>query len=282
MPLAYHYQIRGPWQEGLNVFTIAQTTFKDSAASAHSRAAEGEILSGQAMLYCCVGNFAEAITSARRGLAVLRLAGQENRTLFCLNILGIVYYDLGDYVLAEQHFKQALMLAEKVRDKPRISALLGNLAIVEVEIGHYLNAEKRYRELTELHRRDKNYDNLAAVLSDLGDLLRITNRLDEAVNVLGEGLRLAEELGAGYVIPTLLLSLGRAHLKQQAYERADAVLSRAYDEAQKIGSLRLQAESLYELGRLALRNNVFEDNALRDNLLSRYGRGRAPSFSWLL
>jgi predicted ATPase/DNA-binding SARP family transcriptional activator len=253
MPLAYYYQIRGPWQEGLKVFTEALEVFKNADRLPRSQAAEGEILSGQTMLHCCVGKFAEAITSAQRGLELLRQASKEDRTLFCLNILGIVYYDTGQYALAEQHFKQALVVAKKVRDKPRTEAIMGNLAIVEVETGHLLNAEKHYRELIELHRSEKNYDSLASVSSDLGDLLRITHRLEEAEKVLVEGVSLAEELGLGYVVPTLLVSLGRTYLELKAYEQARAVLSRALVKSREIGSLRLEAESLYELGTLALR-----------------------------
>lgn len=253
MPLAYYYQIRGPWQEGLKVFTQAREVFEDTNVSRHSLAAEGEILSAQTMLYCCVGKFTEAIQSAQRGLEVLRRAGKENRTLFCLNILGITYYDTGQYALAEQHFKQALVVAKKVKDKPRIAALIGNLAIVEVETGHLLNAEKRYRELIELHRSEKNYDSLVSVSSDLGDLLRITHRLEEAEKVLVEGVNLAEELGLAYVLPTLLVSLGRTYLELKAYDQARTVLLNALTKAREIGSLRLEAESLYELGTLALR-----------------------------
>jgi predicted ATPase/DNA-binding SARP family transcriptional activator len=253
IPFAYYYQIGGSWQEGLEVFTRSRRAFRDVTVTPHSRAAEGEVVSGQAMLHCCVGNFVEAIAAAQEGLALLQQVGKVEKTIVCLNILGIAHFDTGHYTLSRTSFEQALRLAQHYGDKGRVTALLGNLGVVEIEAGHLLVAEQRYKELSNLYRQDKNDDGLVAVLSDLGDLLRMMGRFDEAKSILEEGLHKAEVLRSEYVIPSLLLGLGWLYLEQKYLDKAHDFLSRALAKSREIGSLRLEAESLQALGTLELR-----------------------------
>jgi predicted ATPase/DNA-binding SARP family transcriptional activator len=272
IPFAYYYQIRGPWQEGLEIFSKARAAFRDGAASSHSRAAEGEVASGQAMLHCCVGHFAEAIATAQEAIAFFQQVSKEERTIIALNILGIAHFDTGDYNLSRNAFEQALKLAQEYGDKARVTALLGNLGVVEIEAGHLRVAEQRYKELTSIYRQDKNDDGLVAVLSDFGDLLRMMGQFDEARNVFEEGLSKAEALGIEYVTPSLLLGLGRLCLEQKHYDGAQHFLSRALAKSRELGSLRLEAEGLQALGTLALEQGEVEQvqkNFLQALRLSR-------------
>lgn len=200
---------------------------------------EGEIslLSAVGNLRSEQGRYDEALEIQQRILSALPKNGDEVRRSKAHNSLGATFANMGNSVLAIEHFEIALALNDAVRgpDHPDNIYPLANLAWILIE------AKELDRAAPLLDRairmlRDKTAEDsyaLATLLSHRGALYDERGEHEEALQIYAEGLALAEsELGEEHEVTGLLLNnqassyeaLGQIEAARGVYERAVRVL----------------------------------------------------------
>lgn len=163
-----------------------------------------------------------ALDEERYGDAVreLELVRRRQPHLAHLDMnLGLAYAGL------EQNGNATIAYLRALKTDPEDVAAMNNLGLLYIDAGQFDRAEPLYRRALDL------VPDYAEAWNNLGMLYARTERPDEAMDALGEALRLSETPMAHRNMAWVLLALGRrdeakAHLEQARQLSADAASGR--------------------------------------------------------
>ena len=164
----------------------------------------------------------------------------------------------GRYAAAEAYYEVALESATvaarsaTASGRREIAAITGSLGVAKQFSGDREGAALQFRNQLEVVSDLGDPVTAISPLSNLGNVLRILGRLDEAKAALEEGLRLAVDEHYDTILPALNINLGVLH--RQLGE--SAVARRHFEAAAKLarecGRLPLEVLASFQLGRLEL------------------------------
>lgn len=210
----------------------------------------GELLIHQAELALSLGALPEAETLVGRGL---HLVGDASgwATVAGWRALGVIERRRGRYAEARGYWQRALELAE-TQGSPEASRLWNLLGLAEQGLGHHERAEHCYGRALHLSRERGHLTETARVLNNLGALLILSHRLEEARGVLEEGLSTARDLASPVEVTHFLNNLAYVTGQLGHYAQAEVYAGEALTHAQSTERGPLIAEVLETLGRLKL------------------------------
>lgn len=142
--------------------------------------------------------FKEAIKELKECLSHPN-ATEENKV--AANILvGNCYYMLCRLKEAEKHYKEALNISERVKDKAERlrgrSAALGNLGLIYSDLGRPDEALKYHREALEIDREIGYQQGIASDLGNIGVIYRGLGKSEEALKHHKDALEIFKRIGA--------------------------------------------------------------------------------------
>ncbi len=225
--------------------------------------------------------------------------------------LGGVAHERGDWSLAQERFATALDVYQTLGDEHNIWSAQGNLAnsllqqgdingaigllqdtlarvrrdewgeweadqldrigALYLDSGDYVSAEPLIREALDI-RRSRNSARLGITTRNLGTLMRLTEKIDEAIELHGEARALAD--GAGKQTESLACALELARDFQSARRFADLenVLRSSIPLATELGSRARLAELLLKQAGLHLERQEYRLGlAVLDDALAHAG-----------
>lgn len=257
------FEQKGVWNEALGWFEPAQSHFDPSVPA--QLAALAALARAQALMLYRKTDLDAAELVAGRALVWSRALGHGEGLKSILNTLGLTLLMQGRTTEARAHFEEAAAIAAADGDAAGEAVFRANLALADKRVGHYAAAALAWQRSLALHREVGNWRSAVNVLSNLGNLLRIEGKLEEAKPLLEEGLRLCDE--HGYVSTRLFLLVNLARLHADAGRDDDARrLAEATLADLGNGETMLEAGTLLVLTQLALRA---EDSAGAAQLLAR-------------
>jgi LuxR family maltose regulon positive regulatory protein len=191
----------------------------------------GRILALQAFLYTSKGDFALAGDMARKALEEL---DQEDE-YFC----GMSAWISGVYYALQQDVEGAVAILEKLSTSvsfmkyPMLNVLLlSQIAHAHTRLGNFVQARQRYQQaLDSAKDRQGNWTPIAGeALMGYGDLLREQNELDQATDMILDGIELTMQWREVAAIEGYLF-LSRVKQLQNNFSAANAALEKAMDLA---------------------------------------------------
>ncbi|MBI4771132.1 MAG: tetratricopeptide repeat protein [Chloroflexi bacterium] len=180
-------------------------------------------------------------------------AGQYERSTQAdiLRKMGDVYYDLGEWAEAREHYEEALALARALEERRSEGGLLHQLGMLAQDTGDLAGATRLYGEAGRIFDELGAKQERAAVLHQLGRLAQATGDLAGATRLYEQSLGLERELGNKQGIAISLHQLGR--LAQDTGDLAGA--TRLYEQSlgleRELGDKQGIAQTLHQLGLLA-------------------------------
>ena len=151
-----------------------------------------------------------------------------------LDVIGVVYHNLGLYTEAEAALSEALGLHRQALpdDDPALAAPLNHLANAQRELGRYDDAKAAYQQSLTIARDAAPPDGDAAVaqnISDLAMLLRDQGDYDEAERLAREALEMRRRVlgGERTEVAGSLHNLGTVLYRRGDYERAEELFREA-------------------------------------------------------
>ena len=251
-PLQRFFSQRGGMDEGA-ALAFAHAHAHLASDDPSQRALVGRLLAAEAWFRYRAGAVPLARAATTRALDLLRGAESDavedadtasDRQRACaraevsaLNTLANVAQRGGDLRAAERHLAAGLERARASDEAAQRTMLLNNLALLTKARGAHAEAEELLLEALSLNRARSDLRSAARNLVNLGSLLVVAGRPQDAVAHLEEGVRLATVLGYDALMPDLLACLGGAMYTlgdlDQALERYRASLERseAYGDA---------------------------------------------------
>ncbi len=217
------------------------------------------------------GRYAEARAALERALSIAREIDEEHGLVATsVGALGAVEYRLGKYDAAEQQYRRALAIFEKVLGPShlKVAQSLTRLGTALTAVGRYAEAEAVFdRALRIEEAMGEDHLSLANLLNNLGILYREQERFEEAERVYLRALHLKEKMFGteNPELVTSLLNLGQLYLSPLVARSAEAkpVTERALAIAEKsLGDQHpLVAAILNNLGLIYWRGDKDEQHA---------------------
>ncbi|MEU1726131.1 BTAD domain-containing putative transcriptional regulator [Nonomuraea sp. NPDC005692] len=189
----------------------------------------------------------EAVAELRGAFTAAELAGWPEGKLAALAALGVVHLQQGRLGAARRLLTLAV---DGSRRSSRVGAApLVDLGLALTQMGRLDAAEERLSEAVSLCRDRGLTATEAAALASLGNVLRLTGRLGEAVRCLTAARGLGAAIGERYQAD-LCRELADVHL--DAGRRADALgyAEEALRRALAVGDPKLELDALLGLGRI--------------------------------
>jgi len=164
-------------------------------------------------------------------------AGVPERRITWLNAAGDVYYDLRDYAAAEAKSREALTLADSLRDTDDAIYCLQNLALIAIARKQYDDAARytddaERREASAPDRTRELYTRLisADLVEKMGDLSRAESLYQQIVRDPAAPRSLEWEARAG--LAQTHAAQGKFALAESEFQQAISTISAAQDSIQ--------------------------------------------------
>jgi CHAT domain-containing protein len=196
-----------------------------------------DVLANLATLYLCQGKLEEAQTKLSEAVEIDRKYNIYGRLANDLNLLGILYSQMGDHATAALYWEEALEEARSTGFVKRAADALSHLAEVLEQAGRLDEAETAftvigslYQEIGDIREVANNKTSLAIIAARKGDLTR-------ARDIFGEAQQLHHQTGQIAGVVRDLLNLSNLESQAGQVQSAYTYALQAATEAEKYSLL---------------------------------------------
>ena len=174
-----------------------------------------------------------------------------------MHLQDIAYSSLGQLYAVQARFDEAekcclhsLRIANEIGHPLDVGAVLSNLAGVYARQGKLEEAEEHYRQSLAIFHQNKDQFNEAKALLGLGNTHAIQGKLEEAEEYLRRSLAIIEEVGSPYTKALSLGSMGVVSLRQGRLAEAENFFQQSLSISRELGDPLSEATTLNYLGTL--------------------------------
>lgn len=201
------------------------------------------ILTGAAWTHFLQGELQRAREKAGTAVEHARAAGNRTEVARAENVLGGIYYRLGEWMPAMHHTMRAMVLRELMGYSWGVAASLGNLGILAISAGDWPKAEEFFQKSLALREDIGDIEGVAIAYNNLGVLVRDQGKLDEAETCFRESVSAALSIGLAYEVANSTAGLADTLVLQGRIEPAREAVTASLDQAQAIGAQSVAAEA---------------------------------------
>jgi len=229
--------------------------------TANALLALGEVYSRQAQ-------WELSITYLDKSIKIFRDENDTKGNIHCQNILGTIHGDQGNLNKAKEHFENALIALQEMKD----TALIGT---IEINLGIINNMQGNYNEaLSFLKRALLNFEKVgdlrrvAEIKQNLGMVYSKKKEYSTAINEFNESIELSirssylQNLGIAYI------NKANVYLQLADIDLAGAFADKAMEIANKIND-KLSIAEVYKIKGI-ISNHKNQIDAAENSLLTSY------------
>lgn len=224
-----------------------------------------------------LGRLDEAMEIAREGRRLAQEFGDPVKDGYILITMGLIASEQREPALAHDYFNEALVIAQKTRDRRLESRALGNLGYsAGFILQDYAQAREYFEEALALSRLFGERSLESTTLGNLGWVAGMLGDFDAAFNYYARALPLAREVGNLYIETYQLINLSA-----NSGVRGDASASlefsqRALELSRRTGDKAGEAWSFLYMGYAYLMSNDFvrAEEAFRESIQIREELGQ--------
>jgi predicted ATPase/class 3 adenylate cyclase len=168
----------------------------------------------RAALALAVGDYPGTAAAAARAVAWADAAGQRGAALSArINWARALQFQ-GDYVAAQSHIEESLVLAREVGNRRVEATTLGQLGILATQRGRYGTARDYYRQARDVARAIGHRSLESGMINNLGETEQQLGNYDAALELLQAGRRLSAEIGQRVTEAYLLCNMAISALRR--------------------------------------------------------------------
>jgi predicted ATPase len=200
------------------------------------------ILIGLAWVYFAQGHLAQTREACETGLAYAQAADGLNELATAHNLLGGVYYQLGEWRDAFHHTTRAMILREQMGYSWGVAGTLSNLGILAFIAGNWHKSVSFFERSLSLRQEIGDVEGIAITLNNLGNACRGQGKLEEAERSFRDSVLTAETFQINYHHANSAVGLAHVLLLQGKLEEAQTWIERGLRQAEAIGAQDVMAE----------------------------------------
>ena len=137
-----------------------------------------------------------------------------------LNVLGVLFLDIGNETKAMDYFLQSLRICEETKDKPGLARCYNNIGFVLSNqkmnmkaLSYYLKSLHMEEEQNNKHGIAQSLNNIALHFNEMGDF-------PQAINYSLRSLKIYQQLGIQSGMAEILNTLGLTYNNEKKYQKA--------------------------------------------------------------
>jgi DNA-binding NtrC family response regulator/Tfp pilus assembly protein PilF len=221
------------------------------------RLAESYIAAGYLNAY--EGDYRGAVSLLRQALTIIGDKGEHNLLGRAFMYLAITYDNLGSTSRAIASWERCLEHYTKAGDASNVAINQNNLADKLIWLGEWNRAEDLLKQAIDVLGRSANVAHYGGALDTLAQLYLLEGRLDEALHLLEESLKVLSTIRTGeWVEVSTRMTLGRCSLVKGSPDDAIVHLDRAIDMCIRAGERRQVYFALLSLAEAWLQKGDIE------------------------
>jgi tetratricopeptide (TPR) repeat protein len=150
----------------------------------------------------------------------------------------------GDYSKGAELFLETLKIRERIGDKPGIAGCLNNLGNLFNEQEDYVQARHYFLKALKIREQMGDKAGVASCLNNLGNLSRFTNDSNQAMEYYLASLKLREQIGDKNGMANVLNSIGKIYADAGQLDKAEDYYVRCMQIVETTGDQNLKAYCL--------------------------------------
>ena len=202
------------------------------------------------VIYRDLGNWDEAARCFQNALAIVQKQGSKESIASCNRFLGDIERNRGNWDAAETLYRQCLEVERELGDRSGMAKSWVVLGYIERLRGNRDVAETLYWQCLEVMTELGNRSGMASIWGVLGDIERYRGNWDAAETLYRQSLKVMTELGDRSGMAESYSGLGKNECDRGNLEAAEQFSKQALVIAQELGMIHLVAEVNYDLARL--------------------------------
>ncbi len=193
-------------------------------------------------------NYSEAIKYYNYSLKIYRKNLNKKNISFCLNSIGITYYDQGELSKAIGFFEESLLIDEELKDFRGVSACYVNIGNIYADQGKYEKAINYYEKAKKIKEEIKDYEGVVKVYTNIGGIYSEQGNYPKALEYLEKALVIVEKPNYKFSSNSLLSSLGTVYKKYGELDKALLYYKKGLKKGRKLKNRKVIAIYLNDIG----------------------------------
>jgi CHAT domain-containing protein/tetratricopeptide (TPR) repeat protein len=198
------------------------------------------------------GNFAEALITLEKLLAIAKQQNNQFLEAASLNDLALVYRNQGDNNLALENSTKALKIYQQLNDEAGISVALNNQANAYLSLGQYPQAIQGFEQSLKSVQKLGEKSGEVNILSNLGAIYQALGQHRNSLSYFQQALIVIKTLDDARTEEIILNNIATAYISLGEYEQAKLAfeqslkLAKTKQDAQGIGQAIINLGAVYE------------------------------------
>ncbi len=169
----------------------------------------------------------KAIKYTNQALNIRKKINDRTGIASSLNVLGIIYYYRGEYLISIDYHLQSLKIREEIGDKTRLATSYNNISLVYIALKNFESALDYLNKALIVRIETNNKPGISIIKDNIGAVYRLMGKYDQALEQFEEALKLSRELGYVKNEANALYNIGRINLAKKNYSEAETHLNDA-------------------------------------------------------
>ncbi|RZK39021.1 MAG: tetratricopeptide repeat protein [Pedobacter sp.] len=235
------YGIRGHADSALHYFNLGHAVAKES----NYELGVGRALSNIGYAYDRLDRKKEAVKKYEEALKIFRKFGVTRNINQCITNLGSIYFDLGEYKIADGYFRKVLEnVKETPSDQMGLSNALFSLGNSNRKLKNINQALTYYREGLAIDEKLGNLNGIALKNWGIGICLGLNNLHKRSLEHFDIALKYNRQLKNAYQECAVLKSFADTYYHLKDYKTAEEYAGLALIKAKEVKSPTVVAEAL--------------------------------------
>lgn len=137
-----------------------------------------------------------------------------------LNVLGLIYYFSGEYLISIEYHINSIKLKEEIGDKKLLATSYNNIALVYMTVENFDKALEYLNKALKVRISSNNLRGVGIIKSNIGDIYLRTGEYEKAYKFLDESLKLNKEIGSTKAEANSLNSIASLFKNKKEYDKA--------------------------------------------------------------
>jgi len=194
------------------------------------------------------GQYDDGLATLKDALSIAERIKDKSLEARVLHNFGNIYRDMGDFANAVTHFEKALIINEEIGDEFAQSVILTSISNLLYDLNDYDSALEYALKCLPIFERADNRTSLINIYNTLGNIYFKKEKFEDALHYFQENLKHSEPETAAFVMAES--GLGKVYYKMQDFGNSSKYLTDALRESQLLGNVEVQIICHFYLGRL--------------------------------
>ena len=228
------YRTIGHIDKAIECFEKALQIYKNTESSAVTTSRKQQyllalIMDSIGLSYRAQGQFIKAQEYYKQGLSISRSIGDKGGAAYRLSNLGSAYRTMGDMRLAEKLYNEALDIYLEIQDRWGEGCVRRNKGLTLAEIGEYQNALKESQVALDISREVGNLLGEGNTLLNIGYIHRHRGNYNKAIEYSEQAFNLFQRIGSPYYQSFATLDLSWSLLFAGRHSDAQKFIDKTLD-----------------------------------------------------